>query len=121
MAHIAEHLQLLGAKVDTLSKNARANGEVFTATKLEKGQRPFEGHNMAIIDGEFSSASNKRFKKGDFYIDLAQPLANLIFYMLEPQSDDGLVTWNFFDTYFEENKIDEKPVEYPIFKYFELN
>lgn len=121
MAHIAEHLQLLGAKVDTLSKNARANGEVFTATKLEKGQRPFEGHNMATIDGEFSSESNKRFKKGDFYIDLAQPLANLIFYMLEPQSDDGLVTWNFFDTYFEKNKIDEKPVEYPIFKYFELN
>lgn len=119
MADIAAHLQILGVKVDTLTKNARATGEVFTATKLEKGQRPFEGHNMATVEGEFSS-SNKRFKKGDFYVDLAQPLANLIFYMLEPQSDDGLLTWNFFDAYFEQNNIEEKPVEYPIFKYFDL-
>ena len=120
MASIAAHLQILGVKVDTLTKNARATGEIFTATKLEKAERPFEGHNMATIEGEFS-AGNKRFGKGDFYVDLAQPLANLIFYMLEPQSDDGLVTWNFFDAYFEKNKISEKPVEYPIFKYFELN
>lgn len=40
--------------------------------------------------------------------------------MLEPQSDDGLVNWNFFDTWFEEQGIDEAAVRYPIFKYFEL-
>lgn len=74
---------------------------------------------MASLLGEFKPAT-KRFKKGDYWVDLAQPLANLIFYMLEPQSDDGLVTWNFFDAYFEAQGIKEKPVEYPIFKYFEL-
>lgn len=119
MASIAEHLKILGVKVDVLEKNARATGEVFTATKIEKGNRPFEGHNMATIEGTFS-ASNKRFSKGDFYVDMAQPLANLIFYMLEPQSDDGLVNWNFFDAYFEKENLAEKPVEYPVFKYFEL-
>ncbi|MFT7269271.1 MAG: hypothetical protein ACI905_001489, partial [Roseivirga sp.] len=39
---------------------------------------------------------------------------------LEPQSDDGLVNWNFFDEHFKSNGIDQKPVEYPVFKYFEL-
>lgn len=119
MSAIAEHLKILGVKVETFDKNARATGEAFTVTKMEKAERPFEGHNMVTVEGTFA-ATDKRFKKGDFYVDLAQPLANLIFYMLEPQSDDGLVTWNFFDTYFEKNNIAEKPVEYPIFKYFEL-
>jgi hypothetical protein len=28
-----------------------------------------------------------------------QPLAILALYLLEPQSDDGLVTWNFMDAW----------------------
>ncbi|MGC5276209.1 hypothetical protein ACPXAM_24025, partial [Escherichia coli] len=62
--------------------------------------------------------TQKVAEKGDYMIDLAQPLANLIFYMLEPQSDDGLLCWNFFDTYFEMNSIASQQVVYPIFKYF---
>jgi hypothetical protein len=46
-------------------------------------------------------------------VDAAQPLANLIFYLLEPQSDDGLTTWNFFD-----DQIGEGNTIYPVFKYF---
>jgi hypothetical protein len=28
---------------------------------------------------------------------MAQPLANVAAYLLEPQSNDGMVTWNFLD------------------------
>ena len=28
---------------------------------------------------------------------MAQPLANVAAYLLEPESDDGLLVWNFFD------------------------
>ncbi|MDZ7648554.1 MAG: hypothetical protein U5K54_15955 [Cytophagales bacterium] len=63
---------------------------------------------MAQADGKFVSATRK-FKKGDFYINTAQPLANLIFYLLEPQSDDGLLTWNFLDDFIEKNK-KRKPI-----------
>lgn len=120
MENIVKHLQLHGVEVQTLESNTRASGEVFMATQLDKAQRPFEGHNMVTLEGSFEE-SRKRFSKGDYYVNLAQPLANLIFYLLEPQSDDGLVNWNFFDTYFEKEGIAEKTVEYPIFKYFELN
>lgn len=116
---IAKHLEKHGAKVTKLTKNAKATGEIFTVNSIEKGGRAFEKHNMLTIEGEFAPASQK-FKKGDFIVDLAQPLANLIFYMLEPQSDDGLVTWNFFDDYFDANGIADGAVKYPIFKYFEL-
>jgi len=118
-ASIAQHLKNHGVKVVELTKNTRAKGEVYTATKLNVAARPFEKHKLASIEGSFAAA-NKKFGKGDYWIDLEQPLANLIFYLLEPESDDGLVTWNFFDKYFEENGIAEKAVEYPVFKYFEV-
>lgn len=118
-ASIAEHLKRQGVQVTELTKNKSASGEVFTAIKLARASRPFEKHKLATIEGSFSAA-NKKFGKGDFWVDMAQPLANLIFYLLEPESDDGLVTWNFFDEHFDSNGIADKPVEYPVFKYFEI-
>jgi dipeptidyl-peptidase-4 len=32
-----------------------------------------------------------------YRVPLNQPLARLAFYLLEPRSNDGLVTWNFLD------------------------
>ena len=32
-----------------------------------------------------------------YVVRAAQPLGILALYLLEPQSDDGLVTWNFTD------------------------
>ncbi len=117
--YIAEHLQKLGAEVEVLDNPVEAIGEEFWADSLTKAGRMFEGHYMATIHGEFKAAT-KTFEPGDYWIDLAQPLANLIFYALEPQSDDGLVTWNFFDEYLEANRVGTETVEYPVFKYFEM-
>jgi hypothetical protein len=113
---IADHLRKHGVAVTKLDKSVRATGESFLVKEYKLGTRPFEKHSMATAEGEFVSETF-RAKKGDYRVDLAQPLANLIFYMLEPQSDDGLVTWNFFDEYFKKSGIDKGSVKYPIFKY----
>lgn len=34
---------------------------------------------------------------GSYLVSTAQPLGVLAVYLLEPESDDGLVTWNVFD------------------------
>lgn len=117
--NIAQHLMDHGVTVSKLEKSVRVKGEVYHATKMTKGRRKFEKHNMAAVEGAFE-ASSRKFKAGAYQVDMAQPLANLIFYMLEAESDDGLVTWNFFDAYFEGKGLGENTVEYPIFKYFEL-
>jgi hypothetical protein len=39
------------------------------------------------------------FPAGTFVVRTAQPLAGLAAYLLEPQSNDGLLTWNYFDRY----------------------
>lgn len=113
--HIVEHLKLLGITVQQLKQSKSFTGEIFEVAEFKTAPRKFEGHAMASVTGTFKPIT-KTFKNGDYYIDLAQPLANLIFYMLEPQSDDGLITWNFFDTYFLNQS--NKPMVYPVFKYY---
>jgi hypothetical protein len=113
---VVENLRKHGVSVTQLAKNQKFNGEVFQVEKYEKAQRKFEGHFMARATGKFEKTS-RPFKKGDYVIDLAQPLGNLAFYFLEPESDDGYVTWNFFDDYFEKAGANPK-TEYPVFKFY---
>jgi len=42
-------------------------------------------------------AARHELVPGDFLVPMAQPLAHVAIYLLEPQSDDGLVKWRFFD------------------------
>lgn len=114
---IVEILRRQGVRVTTLEKNQRFSGESFFIEKWNKSPRKFEGHNMVSVEGSFTPGEMLA-KKGDFIIDLAQPLANLIFYMLEPQSDDGLLSWNFFDKILINSNAPFSPVKYPVFKYF---
>lgn len=113
---LAENLIRHGIKVETLSKSQTFKGEVFLIEKYEKAKQAFQGHAMAQADGKYTQASRK-FNKGDYKIDLNQPLAKLIFYLLEPQSDDGLLTWNFLDEYLGKKNFNNQSVEYPVFKY----
>lgn len=113
---VAENLRKHGVVVTTLGQSKSFEGEVFLVDKYEKAARKFEGHFMGKVQGSFSSA-RKKFSKGDYIVNLAQPLGNLAFYLLEPQSDDGYVTWNFFDGPLEK-QADNKKVEYPVFKYY---
>ncbi|NVK51911.1 MAG: M14 family metallopeptidase [Flavobacteriaceae bacterium] len=115
MKFIVDHLRMQGIKVTKLKRRKRVKGEVFMVEALHTAKRKFEGHYMATVQGKYVAAT-KTFKGGDYWVDMAQPLTNLAFYMLEPQSDDGLVTWNFFDAYFKEKGVDTKTVAYPIFK-----
>jgi hypothetical protein len=117
MDTIVQLLQQHGVKVIKLEKKTRFSGESFFIEKWNKSPRKFEGHNMASVEGKFN-AKEMIAQKGDYIVDLAQPLANLIFYMLEPQSDDGLLSWNFFDQILKSSNVPFSPVEYPVFKYF---
>jgi len=42
-------------------------------------------------------AEPHQLRAGTYIARTGQALGILLVYLLEPQSDDGLVTWNFFD------------------------
>lgn len=117
MDTIVRFMEQHGVKITQLKENTRFSGESFYVESYRKSARKFEGHFMASVEGTFQPREIMA-KKGDFMVDLAQPLANLIFYMLEPQSDDGLIAWNFLDSFLVADTGIFSPVDYPIFKYF---
>lgn len=115
---IAEKLQEHGIQVDQLDQKISLEGEVFVVKEFKKSSRSrYPGHKPVTLEGEFIS-KKQTFRPGDYLVNLEQPLAWLIFYLLEPQSDDGLVYWNYFDEALEEGKAGEKKVTFPIFKAF---
>lgn len=115
--NLVENLKKHGVVVTQLTKSVTKEVEVFEVSKFEKSSRKFEGHFMARVQGKFVTKKQK-FNKGDYIVELAQPLGNLAFYVLEPESDDGYVTWNFFDAYLEAQGVNTKPVVYPVLKYY---
>lgn len=114
---VVDNLRRHGVRVEELTKKSSFSGERFQIDKFETAQRKFEGHQMARLTGKFV-AGTFRAKKGDYVVDLAQPLGNLAFYFLEPESDDGYLTWNFFDEAINSRRQDNKPMAYPVFKYY---
>jgi hypothetical protein len=51
-----------------------------------------------------------QFPAGSILVRTSQPSASLIFYLLEAESDDGFVNWNFLDAFLEKAKT------YPIYR-----
>ncbi|TAF52382.1 MAG: hypothetical protein EAZ62_05990 [Sphingobacteriia bacterium] len=116
-AAVAQQVKQLGGRVDTLRKATVFVGEEFRVEQYTKAKRAFEGHNMASAEGVYAPREYKA-AAGDFLVDLAQPLANLLFYALEPQSDDGLLVWNFYDGFFADKDLTKGPQAFPVFRYF---
>jgi len=115
---IAEKLRTHNVKVDVLAEPVKASGEEFVVDRLVKTRRG--GFNMTSLEGGFARSQVKEFPAGTLRVDMAQPLANLAFYCLEPQAADGFVGWSLLDGYLKSAGADKRSVVYPIFKYFKI-
>jgi hypothetical protein len=87
-----------GLLVEKLIKSTKLEVESFHITEIKGAQRLYQGHRMNSVKGEYK-LEEKEFPVGTLFIPTAQPLANVAAYLLEPESDDGLLVWNFFDRY----------------------
>jgi dipeptidyl-peptidase-4 len=87
-----------GVKVEKITDTRKIVVERFNITGLKGAPRLNQGHYNNSLSGNYV-IDTLEFKKGTFVVRTSQPLANLAAYLLEPQSNDGLVTWNFLDRY----------------------
>ena len=115
---IAEKLRAHNVKVEVLARPVKASGEEFVIDKVGQGRSG--GYNMIKLDGGFAPSPVREFPAGTFRVDMAQPLANLAFYCLEPQAADGFVGWGVFDATFKSLGVDKRSVVYPVYKYFKI-
>jgi hypothetical protein len=106
---IIDKLLQHGIAVEELTTPLTAEVESFAIDGIRKAGRPFQGHTAVTLTGKYRKESIE-FPAGSIIVRTAQPLGPLAAYLLEPESDDGLTTWNFFDSYIEQGKI------HPVFK-----
>jgi hypothetical protein len=91
-------LRTHGILIEELSAPSRIEAERFEISELKGSARLNQGHYTNTIKGRYIKEI-LTFPAGTILIRTAQPLANLAAYLLEPQSGDGLLTWNFLDRY----------------------
>jgi dipeptidyl-peptidase-4 len=87
-----------GILLEELTEASKIDAERFEIAELKGATRLNQGHYTNTIKGRFVRESIS-FPAGTIVIRTAQPLANLAAYLLEPQSNDGLLTWNYLDRY----------------------
>ena len=101
---VIEKLNQHGIAVDELTKPVTTEVESFVIDSVKKAGRPFQGHTAITLTGKYKKET-VTFPAGSIIVRAAQPLGTLAAYLLEPESDDGLTTWNFWDAYLGEGKV----------------
>ncbi len=95
---VIEKLRQHGIAVDRLTEPATLTVESFRVTEIAGARRSNQGHYTSSVKGEYST-EEREFPVGTLYVSTAQALGSLAALLLEPESYDGLVVWNFFDRY----------------------
>lgn len=98
-----------GINVEELTEPANIDVESFRIEDVRKAARAFQGHAEVKLKGKYQHEKIS-FPSGSILVRTTQPSAALIFYLLEAESDDGFVNWNFLDDYLEKGK------SFPIFR-----
>ena len=107
-------LRLHGIRVDRSDSAWVARGESFTIDSIITSPRTFQGHREVRLRGTWQRGA-QALPPRSFIVSTAQPRGALIVYLLEPESDDGLATWNFFDHELQ------KGGRYPVTRIFDLS
>jgi hypothetical protein len=93
---ITNLLKLHGIKTEELSTDTRFDVQRFEISELKGAGKLNQGHYTNTISGKYIEGPVD-FPAGTIVVRTAQPLGNLAAYLLEPQSNDGMVVWNYFD------------------------
>jgi hypothetical protein len=95
LSRVVGLLRRHGITVERMRGSVSAPLETFTVDSLVRDPL-FEGHRPVRLEGRWREG--KASAAGDWYrVRTAQALGVLAAYLLEPASEDGVVTWNLLD------------------------
>jgi hypothetical protein len=91
-----ERLRAHGVQLERLAQPATLQLEEFQIESNQTAAQNFERHQERTVTGKYVSVE-RTMPAGTYRVSTRQPLARLAFYLIEPRSNDGLLTWNFLD------------------------
>lgn len=77
------------------------DAEVYYATNVQT-ESYFQGHYLKAVDVE-KEAEPVEVSEGWFWVPTSQSMGNLITYLMEPETDDNLITWGWTDHILQES------------------
>ena len=94
---VVDLLKRQGVEVDSLTQPWRGPAQAFAVDSLIVGPL-FEGHRTVQAEGRWTGEpADTAISAGWYLVATIQPLGVLAAYLLEPASEDGVVTWNVLD------------------------
>ena len=85
-----------GVQFDALKERTELAVEVYRVDSVTHAEREFQKHRLATVEAS-SRNETRSVPAGTIVVRTGQPLGNLIVYLLEPECEDGLTAWNYFD------------------------
>ena len=111
---LIDNLKLHGIEMSKLGKDTVLSVEKFRIDSLKPSFRLNQGHYQNSVFGEYVTEEHL-FKADTYIVKTNQPLGNLVCYLLEPNTDDCLLKWNFFDKYLT-SQWGNKIYPYPVYR-----
>jgi Zinc carboxypeptidase len=97
MAEVVSLLRRQGIEVDSLTRSSSIRADAFQVDSITV-QPLFEGHRTVQVEGRWGvEPVDTALSAGWYLLQTDQPLGVLAAYLLEPASEDGVVTWNLLD------------------------
>ena len=120
LSHVAEKLKDHGLVVNQIDESLTMEGYDFIIDSFREVRKGWiRMYEMTELEGGWFKTI-KKYPVGSFIVDMAQPLANVAFYCLEPEVGDGLVGWNYFNVYLTSRGARTNSVVFPVFKYLKI-
>jgi len=94
---VADRLRLHGVRFQPLDAAATMDARAFRVIKKRKPKRPYQGHQALVLEGAWQEVAPRLVPAGALIVRADQRLARVAATLLEPLSEDGLSTWNFFE------------------------
>jgi hypothetical protein len=89
-------LRAHGVVLEPIAATATLPLEAFDIAASTTTPKPFENHQERTATGAWGPVE-REVPAGAYRVAMTQRLARMAFYLLEPRTNDGLLTWNVVD------------------------
>jgi hypothetical protein len=90
-------LKIHGIAVDQLDAPATVTAQSFAVDSVLDRGRSETSRMMKDVTGHWNAAASRSLPRGTYVVRAGQPYGLAAFYLLEPESEDGLMQWSFLD------------------------
>ena len=104
LVRVIQKLEDHGVRFARAERAGSGSAEVFRIDSTSTAPREFQQHRERTVFGEYERREIT-IEPGDVIIEMDQPLARLIFTLLEPRAADGLTNWNVLDPYLRRGEL----------------